>query len=98
MAKLSADQAKRRMADVPGWRRVAGEMPSIRKQYELDAFVSALKFVNKVGRLAEAANHHPDITINYNKVTLLLTTHDAGGLTEKDFNLARQIDESTKRR
>jgi 4a-hydroxytetrahydrobiopterin dehydratase len=52
----------------------------------------AMAFVNKVAILAEAANHHPDITINYRRVHLLLTTHDSGGLTERDFKLAREID------
>ncbi|MBI3743815.1 MAG: 4a-hydroxytetrahydrobiopterin dehydratase, partial [Chloroflexi bacterium] len=75
MVLLSADQVKKRMADAPGWRRVAGEVPTIRKRYQFDDFVASLQFVNRVGRLAEAANHHPDIIINYNKVTLVLTTH-----------------------
>jgi 4a-hydroxytetrahydrobiopterin dehydratase len=50
-----------------------------------------MRFVNRVARLAEAANHHPDITINYNRVKLALTTHDEGGLTMKDFRLAGRI-------
>jgi len=50
-----------------------------------------MRFVNGVARLAEAANHHPDITISYNRVRLALTTHDEGGLTEKDFKLANRI-------
>lgn len=55
-------------------------------------FVAALRFVNAVGEAAQAAEHHPDIDIRYNKVTLALTTHDSGGLTEKDFALAAQAD------
>jgi 4a-hydroxytetrahydrobiopterin dehydratase len=53
--------------------------------------VGSLAFVNQVGALAEAANHHPDVDIRYSKVTLVLTTHDAGGLTANDFDLAEKI-------
>jgi 4a-hydroxytetrahydrobiopterin dehydratase len=52
----------------------------------------AIRFVNRVAELAEAADHHPDITINYRKVTMVLSTHSAGGLTRKDFALARKIE------
>jgi 4a-hydroxytetrahydrobiopterin dehydratase len=55
-------------------------------------FVAALAYVNSVGELAEAANHHPDIDIRWNTITLRLTTHSAGGLTAKDLDLAAQID------
>jgi len=55
-------------------------------------FVTALQFVNEVGKYAEAGQHHPDIDIRYNKVRLALTSHDAGGLTEKDFKLAVSCD------
>jgi 4a-hydroxytetrahydrobiopterin dehydratase len=72
----------------PGWER-AGD--GIRRRFQLGDFAEALAFVNRVGRLAEAAGHHPDIDIRYNVVTLTLTTHDAGGLTAKDFELARAI-------
>lgn len=55
-------------------------------------FKQALNFVNKVGELAETAQHHPDITISYNKVTLALSTHSEGKVTEKDFALAQKLD------
>jgi 4a-hydroxytetrahydrobiopterin dehydratase len=55
-------------------------------------FLQAMRFVNRVARLAEGANHHPDISIHYDRVRLSLTTHDEGGLTVKDFRLARRID------
>ena len=64
----------------------------IRKKFELKDFVRAMGFVNSVALLAEKANHHPDIDIRWNAVTLTLSTHSAGGLTEKDFVLARKID------
>ena len=63
----------------------------ISRRFEFSDFAEAMRFVNKVARLAESANHHPDITINYNRVKLALTTHDEGGLTMRDFNLARRI-------
>jgi len=73
----------------PGWQRAGAE---IRRVYRFGDFREALAFVNRVGVLAEGAGHHPDIDIRYNTVALALTTHDAGGLTSKDFDLARAID------
>jgi 4a-hydroxytetrahydrobiopterin dehydratase len=64
---------------------------AISRQFRFVDFAEAMRFVNRVARLAEAANHHPDITINYNKVKLSLTTHDEGGLTTKDLKLARRL-------
>lgn len=64
----------------------------IRRTFEFKDFPVAMKFVNAIARLAEKALHHPDIDIRWNKVTLALTTHDAGGLTEKDFALAKKFD------
>jgi 4a-hydroxytetrahydrobiopterin dehydratase len=63
----------------------------ITRSFRFKNFSDAMRFVNKVARLAERANHHPDIMIRYDKVRLALTTHDEGGLTEKDFKLACQI-------
>jgi len=77
------------LRQTPGWERSGSE---IRRSYRLGDFRAALAFVNRVGELAERAGHHPDIDIRYNTVTLALTTHDAGGLTTKDFELARAID------
>jgi 4a-hydroxytetrahydrobiopterin dehydratase len=77
------------LSALPDWKR---EGQIISRTFEFADFVAAMKFVNVVGDLAEQAQHHPDIDIRWNKVTLALTTHDAGGLTEKDFALARQCD------
>jgi len=77
------------LARVPGWTR-AGR--AITRTYRFDDFRGALAFVNRVGELAERAQHHPDIDIRYNEVTLSMWTHDAGGLTERDFRLATAID------
>jgi 4a-hydroxytetrahydrobiopterin dehydratase len=71
------------------WRREGDELVKVARRGD---FVGALAFVNAVGALAESANHHPDIDIRWNTVTLRLTTHDAGGLTARDVDLARAID------
>ena len=86
---LSPDEARARLAALRGWEIRDG---ALRKRYTLDSFTAALAFVNRVGALAEKADHHPDILIEYRNVTLTLVTHDAGGLTAADFALATQID------
>jgi len=77
------------LAALPDWKR-NGQI--ITRTYEFEDFPAALKFVNAVAVLAEQAQHHPDIDVRWNKVTLALTTHDAGGLTDKDFALAYACD------
>jgi 4a-hydroxytetrahydrobiopterin dehydratase len=90
MGKLTDKQIKNRMAKARGWTiNSAGE---ITKTYTLSGFPHALMFATAVGVLAEAAQHHPDITIKWNRVILALSTHDAGGLTDMDFDLAQQIE------
>lgn len=76
-------------AGAPQWELIEGRLV---KTVECEGFVGSLAFVNEVGVMAEAANHHPDIDIRYNRVTLALITHDSGGITYKDIDLARQID------
>ncbi len=85
MPALSAEEANRRLTALPEWKIVSGELV---KTFKFKDFPAALAFVNQVGELAESAGHHPDIDIRYNKVRLALVTHDAGGLTAKDFDLA----------
>lgn len=89
MSLLTAPEIKAALAIIPAWQR-RGSV--IRRTYEFADFVAAMKFVNAVARAAEKANHHPDIDVRWNKVTLALTTHDAGGLTAKDFELAARLD------
>ena len=89
MKKLSAAEIKTALATVPGWTKTG---KTIARTYQFKDFPAAIKFVGVVAKLAEKAWHHPDIDIRWNKVTLTLTTHDAGGLTQKDFDLARQFD------
>jgi 4a-hydroxytetrahydrobiopterin dehydratase len=74
--------------EAPGWSVANGEL--VRTE-TLKDFAAAMAFVNRVAELAESAGHHPDIDIRYNKVRLGLVTHDAGGITEKDIELAREI-------
>jgi 4a-hydroxytetrahydrobiopterin dehydratase len=78
-----------RLAEVPKWTRIGN---AITRSWKFEDFAEALEFINKVGALAEAMNHHPDIVNSWNKVTLTLTTHDRGGLTDFDFELAKKID------
>ena len=89
-AKLNDAEINARLDDLLDWVREGDE---IRKTFQLASFPGAITFVTQVGFLAEAAGHHPDIDIRWRKVTLALTTHDAGGLTQQDFDLASQIDE-----
>jgi 4a-hydroxytetrahydrobiopterin dehydratase len=91
MAALSAQQISSLLSSLPDWRIEGGELV---RTFKFQDFVTALAFVNRVGELAEKAGHHPDIDIRYNKVRLALVTHDAGGLTNKDFDLASQADKA----
>jgi 4a-hydroxytetrahydrobiopterin dehydratase len=89
MEKLSAEKIKAALAAVPDWKKKGA---TITRTYQFKDFPAAIKFVRAVAGLAEKAWHHPDIDIRWNQVTLALTTHDAGGLTEKDFALAKKFD------
>jgi len=89
-AKLSDAEIEQRLGDLADWSQEGNE---IRKTFLLASFPMAIAFVVQVGFLAEAAGHHPDIDIRWRNVSLALTTHDAGGLSAKDFELAAQIDE-----
>ena len=89
MPALSQSEISARLSSVAAWRIEGGELT---RTFTHKDFRAALAFVNKVGELAEKAGHHPDIDIRYNKVRLALVTHDAGGLTAKDFELAAAVD------
>jgi 4a-hydroxytetrahydrobiopterin dehydratase len=90
MRVLSASEVASHLSKRSAWRIEAGELE---RNFQFDDFRASLRFVNRVGELAEEAGHHPDIEIHYNRVRLSLMTHDAGGLTAKDFDLATRIDE-----
>jgi len=88
MSLLTETEIQEQLRRLPGWERRGSE---IRRTFSFPDFAGAMAFVNRVAGLAEAANHHPDIDIRYSKVTLALSTHDAGGLTARDFALAEKI-------
>ncbi|HTM17069.1 MAG TPA: 4a-hydroxytetrahydrobiopterin dehydratase [Terracidiphilus sp.] len=89
MGALSEREIKSKLVLVPDWQVESGELV---RTFLFKDFRGSLKFVNGVGELAEEAGHHPDIDIRYNKVRLALVTHDAGGITAKDFDLAAKAD------
>jgi 4a-hydroxytetrahydrobiopterin dehydratase len=88
MPPLSDAEITAALGSLPGWSRSGDE---IEKTYELASFPDAIAFVVRIGFLAEAADHHPDLDVRWRKVRVALTTHDSGGLTDKDADLARQI-------
>lgn len=90
MEKLTQDQIDERLSDASEWSQLND---SISRTFEFADFVQSIRFVNQVADEAERVQHHPDILIRWNKVTLTLSTHDAGGITEKDFDLARTADD-----
>jgi 4a-hydroxytetrahydrobiopterin dehydratase len=88
--RLSDDEVREGLARLPGWER-DGDV--IRRSFELPGFPAAIAFVVRVGFLAEAADHHPDLDVRWRTVHVALTTHDAGGLTARDLELAARIDD-----
>ena len=88
MELLTDDQITAELSEAPGWTLEGGQ---ITRTVQRKDFKDAIIFVGGVAFLAERANHHPDISIQWNKVTLTLSTHSAGGLTAADFSLARRI-------
>ncbi|HEX7961769.1 MAG TPA: 4a-hydroxytetrahydrobiopterin dehydratase [Terriglobales bacterium] len=88
MAVLAEKELRQRLSELPGW---SYGNNAIEKVFEFKDFAAAMKFVNKVAAAAEQANHHPDIDIRYNKVRMLLTSHDSGGVTARDLRMAKQI-------
>lgn len=91
MALLDDQEIRTKLDGLRGWTR---EGETIRKTYTLASFADAIAFVQRVAGLAERADHHPDIDIRYDRVGCSLSTHSEGGLTRKDFDLARQIDDA----
>jgi 4a-hydroxytetrahydrobiopterin dehydratase len=83
MVKIGADEARTRVQKLPGWQL---EGDAIRRQFTFQGFAEAVAFIVRLGFEAEAADHHPDILVNYKRVTLTYSTHSEGGLTAKDFD------------
>ena len=86
---LSDDAIARELAELPGWTRDGAE---IVRTFDRGNFNGSIAFVNAIAMAANAADHHPDIAIAWNDVTIRLSSHDAHGLTERDFALARTVD------
>jgi 4a-hydroxytetrahydrobiopterin dehydratase len=90
MAVLSANEIQEALTGIPEWGLKDG---AVTRDFTFGDFREAMSFVNSVAGVAERAGHHPDIDIRYNKVKLALSSHDAGGITEKDFAVAKKIGE-----
>lgn len=90
--KLSDQEVQRRLAGVPDWSLSGGQ---IGREYVFKDFVEAMRFVNRVADYAERAQHHPDITIRWNRVSLRVNTHDCAGISARDFELAHEVDRFT---
>jgi 4a-hydroxytetrahydrobiopterin dehydratase len=89
MARLSDEEIEERRSGLDGWER---DGDAIHRTFELGDFKGSVDFVNRLTAEAEDMNHHPDLEISWNKVTVSITTHSEGGLTENDFELAGRID------
>jgi len=90
LTKLDDAVLEEALKALPEWRRVGDQ---IERQFRAETFRAAVRVVNRIADLAEGANHHPDLTLSYTKLQITLSTHDAGGLTRRDVNLARVIDD-----
>jgi len=93
--KLNAESIRGWLSQRPGWKRQSNRLL---KDFQFPSFRDSIVFVNRVATLADEVNHHPDIDVRYDQVRLTLSTHDAGGITEKDLELAEQIDFATSAR
>ena len=91
MAKLSPEKIEQELKSLPGWEFKDN---AISKLFRLKEFLEGIGFVNQVAQVAEADDHHPDIHINYTRVTFVCSTHTDGGVTEKDIKLAREIEKA----
>ena len=87
---LTPAEIKEVLQAIPGWTLQDGKLT---REWTFKDFVQAMEFVNQLAALAETAGHHPDIDIRYNRVRLGLVSHDAGGITQRDANMARQINQ-----
>jgi len=88
-SRLSDLEIQRALGSLPGWSR-RGD--ALTKTFTFPKFMDGIDFVVRIAKLADAANHHPDIDIRYTKVLVTLSTHDAGGITQNDLDLAKQIE------
>ncbi len=94
MSKLSDAEITAGLEDLPGWTRQGDELV---RDYELSSFLKVIDAVREIADLAEAANHHPDLDIRYRKLHVAMTTHDEGGISDRDLDLARKIEAAASR-
>ncbi len=87
-SKLTAQQIEQQLAQTPGWEL---QQEKLSREFLFDSFISAFGWMSSVALVAESMNHHPEWSNVYNRVTVQLTTHDAGGITQSDFQLAKQM-------
>ena len=92
MTKLTDGELKLFLEERDGWKHLGN---AIHKEFRFPGFSGSIAFVNRVAELAESAGHHPDIEVHYNRVVISLSTHDEGGVTERDVDLAASIDAAT---
>ncbi len=88
MQIFSKDEINQKLSTIENWKIVDG---ALERSYNLADFKEALQFINNIGQIAEAANHHPELYNVYNKLVIRLRTHDVDGITDKDFDLAKKI-------
>jgi 4a-hydroxytetrahydrobiopterin dehydratase len=91
MPKLSDAQIRDDMKSLPGWEY---QDNALRKMFRFKEFMDGIRFIGRIAEIAEAADHHPDMHINYTRVTFICSTHSEGGVTEKDIRLAKQIEQA----
>jgi 4a-hydroxytetrahydrobiopterin dehydratase len=89
MTKLEGDELRRMLRELEGWKHLGD---AIHKDFMFPGFKGAIAFVNRIAEIATAAGHHPDLEIHYNRVVVSLSTHDAGGVTQRDITMAADID------
>src|SRR5664280_3872975 len=87
---LSDAEVQQALQKLPGWKKNGNV---IERNFQFENFVQAMDFVNQIAEAAEVVNHHPDIHISYNKVTMVLVSHDSGGVTQRDIRMAGKINE-----
>ena len=91
MPKLSQTEIGEELKTLPGWEY---QDSSLRKLFRFNEFLDGIRFIGRIAEFAEAADHHPDMQINYTRVTFVCSTHSEGGVTDKDVRLARQIEQA----
>jgi len=94
MAKLSSAQITEKLKSVPGWEH---KSDAIVKRYQFKEFIDGIRFVDRIAEIAEGIDHHPDIAINYTRITFSCSTNDQGGITDKDFTLANQVESAFRK-